>query len=428
MKTASPTRVLTAGEMSAPCLRIDIDASESLPSIPPQAAPSGARCVWILVSVHTETIGSVILELPPQGLTSEEMTASVFGALGPLITPRLATGSHSNEAFPTFVTTRSELLAHAPKFTIVVCTRERPEGLRACLESLLAQEYPDFSILVVDNAPTTDRSESVVEQLSSKVIRYVVEPRKGLSWARNRALETVEDEFVAWIDDDETADPHWLAELARGFSEHPEADAVGGVMVPGELETPAQVWFEQYGGFNKHRGFTPAVFSPDTAHQQSPLYPLPPFGTGGNMAFRLGALERIGGFDVALGAGSSCMGAEDTLVFTELLYAGGTVVYQPTALTRHFHRRSVEELRKQMYGYGVGLTAFYTSLLWNRPRCIPDLIRLAPAALKDMLGKDSQRSGDLPPDFPPELLKGNRRGALVGPFRYVRARLAVSRH
>ena len=348
--------------------------------------------------------------------------------LGGEISPRLHGGAAgAGPSLPDFLARRREVLEKAPKTTVVVCTRERPEGLEACLKSLLAQEYPDFSVLVVDNAPVTEGSKSVVDRLCSPKVRYVVEPKKGLSRARNRALEMVSDGIVAWIDDDETADPHWLAELARGFYDHPEAEAVGGVMVPGELETSAQVWFEQYGGFNKHRGFVPAVFSPDTARLQSPLFPLPPFGTGGNMAFRLSALARIGPFDVALGAGSPCMGAEDTLAFTELLCAGGTVVYQPTALTRHFHRRSLEELTLQMRGYGVGLTAFYTSLVLTRPRRIPDLVRLVPTAFRELLGKESLRSGGLPADFPKELLKANRRGALVGPLRYIRARLDASR-
>jgi glycosyltransferase involved in cell wall biosynthesis len=423
MKTMSPPRVLNVGQMTAPCLRLDVEMSGEVAVVPPRADPCGARCVWLLVSVHTEVIGSLIVEIPEEGLTAEELTAAILSELGGEILPRLDGAGLGEPPLPDFLARRRDVLEKAPKMTVVVCTRERPEGLEACLKSLLAQEYPDFSVLVVDNAPVTEGSKSVVDRLSSPKIRYIVEPRKGLSRARNKALEVVSDGIVAWIDDDEIADPHWLAELARGFYDHPEADAVGGVMVPGELETSAQVWFEQYGGFNKHRGFVPAVFSPDTARLQSPLFPLPPFGTGGNMAFRLSALARIGPFDVALGAGSPCMGGEDTRAFTELLCAGGTVVYQPTALTRHFHRRSIEELTLQMRGYGVGLTAFYTSLVLTRPRRIPELVRLVPTAFRDVLGKESLRSGALPSDFPKELLKANRKGALVGPLRYIRARL-----
>jgi glycosyltransferase involved in cell wall biosynthesis len=84
--------------------------------------------------------------------------------------------------------------------TIVVCTHERPEGLDTCLRSLLALDYPNFSVLVVDNAPLTNRTKSVVDHLGSSAIEYVMEPREGLSWARNKALEVIGDGIVAWID------------------------------------------------------------------------------------------------------------------------------------------------------------------------------------------------------------------------------------
>jgi len=422
MEMLSEARVLAVGQMTAPCLRIDVEMSVGAPSIAPQ---SDAWCAWLLVLVHTEAVGSLILEVPPQGLTAEQVAAGIANELGEEITRRLDAKGQVEPSLPKFLASRHEVLLQAPKITVVVCTRERPEGLRTCLQSVLAQEYPNFSVLVVDNAPETDQSQSVVEGLSAPAVQYVVEPRKGLSWARNKAIEVVDEGILAWIDDDEIADPHWLAELARGFYDHPEADAVAGVMVPGELETSAQVWFEQYGGMNKHRGFTPAVFSPDTASAQSPLYPLPPFGTGGNMAFRVSALTRMGGFDVALGPGVRGMCADDTRAFTDLLYAGGTAVYQPTAVTYHFHRRTVEELQFQLYAYGVGLTAFYTSLVVSHPRCIPDLIRLLPMAYRDLFSSKSLRSGDLPSDFPSELRKANRQGMVKGPILYLCARFTV---
>jgi GT2 family glycosyltransferase len=427
MESVSEVTILAVGEMTAPCLRVDVEISAPVPGIPPQASPLGAKCVWLLVWLHTEVIGSLVLELPPDGLTGEQVLEGITRELGSEIARRSDTDGRGEPSPPRFLTSRDELLLQAPKMTVVVCTHERPEGLDTCLRSLLAQDYPNFSVLVVDNAPATDRSKSVVDRYASAGVEYVQEPRKGLSWARNKALEVIGDGVVAWIDDDETADAHWLAELARGFHDHPDADAVSGVMVPAALETWPQVWFEQYGGHNKHRGFTPAVFSPETAHVQSPLYPLPPFGTGGNMAFRRDSLVRIGGFDVALGAGSRAMGAEDTRAFTDLLCSGGTLVYQPTAVTHHYHRRSVEDLQRQMRGNGVGLTAFYMSLVLTRPRCVPALVRLMPMVYRDLFGRESLRSGGLPSSYPSALRMANRRGLLVGPLAYLHARFEVAR-
>jgi GT2 family glycosyltransferase len=240
-------------------------------------------------------------------------------------------------------------------------------------------------------------------------------------------VKEVESEIIAWIDDDETADPHWVCELVRGFTDTPEAGSVCGVMVPAELETPAQVWFEEYGGHSKGRGFRPATFSPATAHEQSPLLPLPPFGTGGNMAMRRSALESIGRFDPALGAGTATMGAEDTRALTDLLLAGGTVRYQPSALTHHFHRREYAAFERQMYGYGVGLTAYYMSMVLDNPSLLFPLAKLAPRALRDLRDPNGIRLGTIGPTFPTAVLRLHRRGLLKGPAVYVRARYQARR-
>jgi hypothetical protein len=190
--------------------------------------------------------------------------------------------------------------------------------------------------------------------------------------------------------------------------------------VPAELVTKPQLWFESFGGHSKGRGFTPYVFAPPYA--QDPLFPLPPFGTGANMAWRPGVASSIGGFDPALGAGTPAMGSEDTLAFTSVLRAGGTIVYHPGAIVRHYHRRDLVGLERQLTGYGTGLTAAYASLVRAHPSVLVDLARLAPRALRELYANDGLRAGGLSDDFPRELLRANRRGMLRGPFAYARGR------
>jgi hypothetical protein len=194
-------------------------------------------------------------------------------------------------------------------------------------------------------------------------------------------------------------------------------------VVPAELKTQAQIWFEQFGGHSKGRGFCPDTFGPGS--KQSPLYPLPAFGVGANMAFRLPALRALGGFDEALGAGTPAQGGEDTLAFTRLLARGATTVYRPSMLVRHVHRVDLAGLRAQMSGYGTGLTAFYTSLLWANPAVVFSLIGLLPRAIRDLTSKDSVRVSTVQEDFPSELFAANRRGMVVGPWRYLRGRRAA---
>ena len=424
-----------AGGEVLPATVLDVELSEPLPAVT-AVAPDGRRVqqAWVLVRLFTEPLGTVLADVPRQGLRPADLAAAIEAELGPVLAPRLAElglaglpiDGITPATEPAFLARRREVLADAPPITVVICTRERPGALARCLDSLLAQAYPDFRVLVVDNAPTTDATAEVVRSAARRgPVTYLMEPKAGLSFARNAAVAAAPGEILAWIDDDEYADPNWLAEVARALADHPEADVVSGVIVPAELETRAQLWFEQFGGHSKGRGFKPDVFSPATAHLQSPLYPLPPFGTGANMTFRPGVIERIGGWDTALGAGTPAMGSEDTLAFTQVLVSGGTIVYQPTAVTHHYHRRDVEGLHKQMVGYGAGLTAAYTSLLMKRPGLLWPLLKLAPGALRDLTSKDSLRVSTLREDFPRELLTANRRGMLAGPRAYLKGRRAA---
>ena len=302
--------------------------------------------------------------------------------------------------------------------TVVICTRDRPLGLSATLASLQQQTDPDFQVLVVENGSSPE-SGRIVEKLGHPRCEYVVEPRPGLSRARNRALDAVRADLVAWIDDDEVADPDWVHRLKEGFAHEEEPAAVCGVMLPAELEFEAQVRFEQYGGFNKGRGMAPEVLRMGTSSVVSPLYPLPGFGAGGNMAFRTGYLRSVGGFDPCLGAGTRTHGCEETRALSLLLSAGHAVLHWPTAITWHTHRREMAALEKQLQGYSAGLSAFYASMIRTRPTVAFDLLRLAPYVRRDLgRGRDNLRSGQLPDDFPAHLLKAARRGLLGGGFMY----------
>jgi GT2 family glycosyltransferase len=343
---------------------------------------------------------------------------------------QLSVGGLNPPHIPPFLASRERVMREGPLMTVAVCTRDRPEGLPGLLESLATQEYQRMRILVVDNAPSDDRVRQIVRATASAQqieIDYVIEPHPGLSWARNRAIDASDGEVIAWVDDDERCDRWWAAEIARGYVEVPEAGAVNGILCPAELATESQVFLENYNGLRRGRGFTRAVFSPATAHQQSPLYPLPPFGAGGNMSFRRNAIKQIEGFDCALGAGTMARGCEDTAALSTLLLAGGTVVYQPTAIVHHSHYREYAALRRQLQGYGRGLSAFYTSMILRRPGYMAELLRLSGRAARDQFSNRGQRLTAFGDDFPRDLLRVNRIGLLQGPFAYAISRLHARR-
>lgn len=425
--------VVTAEQGAPPVgVVVECDVAESIPDL--SALRVGLRAL-VLVRVFSEPVGMLDVVLPTGGMRADELARAIAGEFGPALRDRYAECGLTWEGelpldglrplrTPGFVASRETVLRDGPQMTMAVCTRGRPKYLAMLLETLQAQEYQRTQILVVDNAPTDDRARQVVlaaRYRSGPDLEYVVEPRPGLSWARNRAIEAAEGEVIAWADDDERCDRWWAAELARGFVEVPAAGAVTGIVLPGELATESQALFEAYCGVRRGRGFSRAVFSPATARQQSPLYPLPPFGVGANMAFRRDALERIGRFDPALGAGTVTQGGEDTAALSTLLLAGGTVVYQPSAITHHYHRRDYAAVQRQLAGYGRGLSAFYVSMLVHRPGCAAELVRLGGQAVRDELSWRGRRISELGEDFPRDLLLAHLIGLLQGPFSYASA-------
>ena len=439
-RTARDVRFSLPHEAAPHVVILDIDLADGLEAIPGiDEAGTPCSAALVLVRIFTEPIGILNLSLSRDGVGVEELALAISSQLGEEVRSRVSscglrwtghvpTDGLRPQRMPPFLEGRALALRDAPSITVAICTRDRPVGLSRVLASLRGQEYPSLRVLVVDNAPRDDRSRLVAAEHASHLdLSYVVEPRPGLSRARNRSIDVSDSEIIAWVDDDEVCDRWWAGEFARGFFEHPDADAVTGMILPAEIETPAQLWFERYGGYSKGRGFTSAVFSASSPATQSPLYPLPPFGAGGSMAFRREAIERIGRFDTALGAGTPALAGEDTAAFSTLLFLGGTLVWQPTALASHWHRRDLDALRKLFHGYGRGLGAFYASMIVRHPESLPELVPLIPQAFKDLTSHYGRRLAGVGEDFPRDLLKANRTGLLQGPAMYARARVGMRR-
>ena len=217
--------------------------------------------------------------------------------------------------------TDSESRADEPLVTVAVCTRDRTQHLKNCLSSLNKLTYSNIEVLVVDNAPATDETKRLVRE-SFADFRYVNEPRPGLDWARNRAVEQASGEIIAYTDDDVVVDPSWVDALVNVFQEDSAVMAVTGLVLAHELETPAQIYFERYGGFG--RGFRRQWFTLDNATRLRQNFHIGAgrFGTGANMAFRRQVFDEIGVFDPALDVGTVTNGGGDLEMYFRVLGRG----------------------------------------------------------------------------------------------------------
>ena len=237
-----------------------------------------------------------------------------------------------------------------PTITAVICTRDRPDDLARALEAITRSEGLS-EIIVVDNAPTSDATRRVVESFPE--VRYVLEERPGLDRARNRGLAEARGDVVAFTDDDAVVDPSWAVALADAFGDDAGVWAVTGLVVPLELATTAQRWFETQGGFGRgNRRSWHHVDLTDPNDLGGQFLGAGRFGTGANMAFRRLRLIEIGGFDPALDVGTPTGGGGDLNAMFEVLHHGGVLVYEPRAIVQHRHRREIAELYRQMIGNG----------------------------------------------------------------------------
>lgn len=295
--------------------------------------------------------------------------------------------------------------ATLPRVSVVLATAGKPSDVRRCVASILATGYPDLEVLVVDNTP-----EPREELLALNGVRVLHEPVPGASRARNRGARAATGTVLAFTDDDTVVDRAWLTELVAELARS-EAACVTGLVAPLCLDTPAQVWFEAFGGFGK--GYRRQVFAEDPRNLLSPGR----FGSGNNMGWNRDAFLALGGFDERLGPGRRTRSGEDLDLYLRLVRSGGRVVYTPHALVRHEHRATEGELLRQLRGYGTGLAALYL-LHAGRRGGLRDLVTAVPRGLPALLGR---RSGDAP-GFPRRLTVAQIRGTLSGPLALLRER------
>lgn len=336
----------------------------------PGAAPAAPEQAWQAVRASLGYYGG--LEGP-----------AVFGELEALWTQGdySAFGARLDNLLAPF---RPRPAAPAPDMALVICTRNRPEALRRCLQSVARLEPAPAEVIVVDNAPSDDRTQRLLEEFPA--VRYLREPRRGLGQARNCGWRQTTSALVAFIDDDVQVDADWAGQMARAF-DRPDIQAAAGLVLPERLDTGASLVFERHWSFN--RGYRDQLY--DTAffrrHRRVGV-PAWIIGAGANMAFRRTVLQALGGFDPRLGPGAAGC-SEDSEMWFRVLNAGWAIHYSPRAVAIHTHRRDMPALRRQIRTYMSGAVS---ALLIQHQRArrggnLFRLRRVLPAFYLTMLAK-----------------------------------------
>ena len=311
-----------------------------------------------------------------------------------------------------------------PSITVVICTRNRTALLKTALASVLACDYPDFDVVVVDNASDDTATVEYVESLSEPRVQVRVEPVPGLAVARNTGIRAARGKVVAFTDDDVVVDRMWLRRLGEAFATDSSIGCVTGLVVSGELRTPAQSVFEklvqkqaQWSSKLTRESFDIARPPPG-----NPLFPFQVglYGTGANLALPRAVLKKLGGFDDGLGIGSPAGGGEDIDMFLRVITAGHRLVYEPAAIIWHRPHPDMSALENEVRTYALGLSAWMTKVACDRV--------LAPMALRRAWWAARRLQLLTPPpgvegvDLPPGMRRKKVAGILRGPLALAKSR------
>ena len=249
------------------------------------------------------------------------------------------------------------------KFSVIICTHNRAESLRATLASQAKlQTKEEWELIVVDNN-STDNTRAVVEEAAQTFpveLRYLFEAEQGKFAALNQAILASRGEIIATTDDDAFAEPDWLDRAAEGLQRF-NCDFVGGRVLP-VWGGPRPQWLPDRPGLHwavialLDLGPEPREFGCDGA----------PWPLGVNEITRREAFTRAGLFDNRLGRKAGTLrnqaNREWHLRAREVGIRG---FYIPEMVVHHVvpaDRLTKSYFRRWLYWHGISRAILYEKL------------------------------------------------------------------
>lgn len=263
------------------------------------------------------------------------------------------------------VTTAKAAECPLPTLTAVICPRNADHAqLSACLKSLGTSARSPLEVIVV----TADSDDDLTAlQADFPYVKWLRTTDANRSIQRNLALQMARGEIVAFLDGTCCVDPKWVTALSVAFADSPEVAAITGLVVPQEIQSSSSAWFEQR--YSLDRGFQRTWHRLDFT-ESIPWVELGTMwvGSGANMAFRRSLFETIGEFDPALDQANSTWAGADLEIFSRVLLSGKTLLYEPSAVVRHFLPETEAALQARITQDIAGFYAYLAAGWQQYPR------------------------------------------------------------
>ena len=277
------------------------------------------------------------------------------------------------------------------KISAIVCTFNRARFLDQAVESLADQSLDrrDYEILVVDNG-SKDETRRLVEEKIAAIpnLRYLHEPRMGLSIARNLGVANATGDLIAFLDDDAIACPDWLNTILECFSVlHPSPGLVCGPVAP-IWSAPRPSWLkDEFLG-----NWSVLDWSPTRRQLKEDEWV-----AGANFALPKDVLLSCGGFDESLGRrGRTLLSGEDTKLTEQIRSAGHQILFDPAmAVEHHIHanRLSKSWLYRRAFWGGVSKGILESDIVLGKRATVEYTLGRAKRVGRDLLSLTFKRPG-----------------------------------
>ncbi|MEC5127572.1 glycosyltransferase [Verrucomicrobiales bacterium BCK34] len=220
-------------------------------------------------------------------------------------------------------------LAATPKVSVIVCTYKGSATLVPCLDSLVALDYPNLELILVNDGG--DARVNEIASLYPGVNLHSVE-HGGLSVARNIGAGAATGDIFVYTDDDCIVERDWLTWIVKGFEKGPDVGCVGGPNIPPPPQSATQARIIAAPGGPAH------VLLTDTEAEHLP---------GCNIAVRREVFEEIGGFNPVFRTAG-----DDVDFCWRIADAGYELGFVAAAYVWHYRRFTPRAYFRQQTGYG----------------------------------------------------------------------------
>jgi GT2 family glycosyltransferase len=261
--------------------------------------------------------------------------------------------------------------------SVIIGTSGRPDTLPDAVDSVLANAFPSFEVVVVDQS-RDDRSEAALRpRLEDRRLRYMRSATRGVSVARNIAIGASTGEYVLVTDDDTRVSPDWIETHVAAFNHRPNVAIIFGSLVAGFDPTPGAI----------------PTFVPERTMVVRARHPVTT-GFGANMGIRRSALSYTGLFDEQIGPGAPLRLTEEVDLGWRAIRAGFDVLLYKESQVLHFGYRPPGEVadltRRNAYGTAA--------LLVKQFRCgereaLVDMLRFHGAYVSGVVRAVARRRG-----------------------------------